>query len=70
MEAKKGECCVLGLKNGADLPQTADLQSSGVDTVLAHTLYSIIGALTLHRGGAAATQIVKERLLRQLGLKM
>ncbi|KAF2153363.1 hypothetical protein K461DRAFT_312759 [Myriangium duriaei CBS 260.36] len=47
----------------------SDLQSSGVDTVLAHTLYSIIGALTLHRGGNTTVQLVKERLLAPLGLK-
>ncbi|PSK36690.1 54S ribosomal protein L15, mitochondrial [Elsinoe australis] len=49
--------------------KTSDLQSSGVDTVLAHTLYAIVGALSLQRGGDTTTQLVKERILAPLGLR-
>ncbi|GAM83944.1 hypothetical protein ANO11243_019340 [Dothideomycetidae sp. 11243] len=59
-----GECMRWKPRN------TTDLQSSGVDTVLAHTLYAIIGALTLHRGGNTTLQLVKERILTPLGLKV
>ncbi|KAL9091026.1 MAG: hypothetical protein Q9159_001652 [Coniocarpon cinnabarinum] len=44
------------------------LKASGVDTVLAHTIYAIVGAVALRRGGAAATSVVRERVLRPLGL--
>ena len=51
-------------------PKKSDnLQGSGVDTVLAHTIYSIVGALALQRGGEVAAQTVKERILQPLGLK-
>jgi large subunit ribosomal protein L15 len=51
-------------------PRKSDnLQSSGVDTVLAHTLYSIIGALALQRGGDVASKIARDRILQPLGLR-
>ncbi|KAK3115972.1 hypothetical protein LTR53_004144 [Teratosphaeriaceae sp. CCFEE 6253] len=46
-----------------------NLQGSGVDTVLAHTLYSIIGALAMQRGGEVATRTTRERILQPLGLR-
>ncbi|GAB7340315.1 hypothetical protein MBLNU457_6768t1 [Dothideomycetes sp. NU457] len=46
-----------------------NLQGSGIDTVLAHTLYSIIGALSLQRGGVVASQVVRDRILAPLGLR-
>ena len=48
--------------------QIRRLKASGIDTVLAHTIYAIIGAVALRRGGAAATSVVRERVLRPLGL--
>lgn len=51
-------------------PKKSDnLQGSGVDTVLAHTMYSIIGALALQRGGEVAAKTARERILRPLGLR-
>jgi len=51
-------------------PKKSDnLQGSGVDTVLAHTMYSIIGALALQRGGELAVRTVRERILKPLGLR-
>jgi len=51
-------------------PRKSDnLQSSGIDTVLAHTVYSIIGALALQKGGEVAARIARERVLQPLGLK-
>jgi large subunit ribosomal protein L15 len=51
-------------------PKKSDnLQGSGIDTVLAHTMYSIIGALALQRGGEVAAKTVRERILKPLGLK-
>ena len=48
--------------------QVHRLKASGIDTVLAHTIYALIGAVALRRGGAAATSVVRERVLRPLGL--
>ncbi|PNS21129.1 hypothetical protein CAC42_3467 [Sphaceloma murrayae] len=49
--------------------KTDDLKASGVDTILAHTIYAIIGAISLQRGGDTTTKLVKERLLAPLGLR-
>ncbi|CAK4017745.1 related to RNase III domain [Lecanosticta acicola] len=46
-----------------------DLETSGVDVVLAHTLYSIVGALALHKGGEVAAKTAREKILRPLGLR-
>ncbi|KAK3704649.1 hypothetical protein LTR37_013748 [Vermiconidia calcicola] len=51
-------------------PKKSDnLKGSGIDTVLAHTMYSIVGALALQRGGEVAAKTVRERILRPLGLR-
>ena len=51
-------------------PKKSDnLQGSGVETVLAHTVYSIIGALALQRGGEVAARTARERVLLPLGLR-
>ncbi|OKL64155.1 hypothetical protein UA08_00330 [Talaromyces atroroseus] len=49
-------------------PQPNDLVQSGVDVVLAHTLYAIVGALALERGGVAANKFAQERILAPQGL--
>jgi large subunit ribosomal protein L15 len=51
-------------------PRKSDnLKSSGQDVVLAHTLYSMVGALALRQGGEVANRIVNERIIRPLGLR-
>ncbi|KAK3645235.1 hypothetical protein LTR56_009287 [Elasticomyces elasticus] len=49
--------------------KSENLQGSGVDTVLAHTMYSIIGALAMQRGGEVAAKATRERILQPLGLR-
>lgn len=49
--------------------KSENLQSSGIDVVLAHAVYSIIGALALQRGGEVATRTARERVLQPLGLR-
>ncbi|KAK5112282.1 hypothetical protein LTR85_011554 [Meristemomyces frigidus] len=49
--------------------KSENLQGSGLDTVLAHTVYSIIGALALQRGGEVAARTARERVLQPLGLR-
>jgi len=44
------------------------LESSGLDAVLNQTLYAIIGALALQKGGDVATQTVRQRILVPLGV--
>jgi large subunit ribosomal protein L15 len=51
-------------------PRKVDnLKGSGEETVLAHTMYSIIGALALQKGGEIAARTARERILRPMGLK-
>ncbi|KAL2220190.1 RNase III domain protein [Thermoascus aurantiacus ATCC 26904] len=47
-----------------------NLQSSGIDVVLAHTMYAIIGAIALEKGGLVANQVARERILAPLGFKI
>ncbi|KAH1411634.1 hypothetical protein KXV89_006742 [Aspergillus fumigatus] len=46
-----------------------NLASSGIELVLAHTMYAIIGAIALERGGHVANKVARERVLEPLGLK-
>lgn len=46
-----------------------NLKTSGIDVVMAQTLYSIIGAIALHRGGNVANRVTKEKILNPLGLR-
>lgn len=51
-------------------PKKSDnLAGSGENTVLAQTMYSIIGALALQRGGEVAARTVRDRILQPLGLR-
>ncbi|KAL1991916.1 hypothetical protein VTN49DRAFT_5224 [Thermomyces lanuginosus] len=45
-----------------------DLTASGLDVVLAHTMYAIIGAIALEKGGQVANKVAQERILSPLGL--
>ncbi|KAK8153924.1 ribonuclease-III-like-domain-containing protein [Phyllosticta citrichinensis] len=48
-------------------PKRAEnLQGSGIDAVVATTLYAIVGAVALHRGGDEANRLVKEQILTAL----
>lgn len=50
-------------------PRKSDnLETSGLSAVLAHTLYSIIGAVALRQGGEVAAKTAREKILRPLGL--
>ncbi|KAJ5796926.1 uncharacterized protein N7518_005466 [Penicillium psychrosexuale] len=46
-----------------------DLRASGIELVLAHTMYAIVGAVSLEKGGVVATKVARERILEPLGLK-
>ncbi|KAL6706332.1 hypothetical protein ACN47E_005622 [Coniothyrium glycines] len=44
-----------------------DLQGSGQESVLSTSLYAIVGAIALEKGGEAANNIVQEKILAPLG---
>lgn len=49
-------------------PKRADnLQGSGQDAVLATSLYAIVGAIALERGGEAANKVTQQKILAPLG---
>lgn len=47
--------------------QHDDLTESGIDTILTQTMYAIIGAVALEKGGLIGNQITRERILKPLG---
>ncbi|KAJ5222007.1 uncharacterized protein N7469_010894 [Penicillium citrinum] len=46
-----------------------NLHESGIELVLAQTLYSVIGAISLEKGGHIANKVAQERILEPLGFK-
>ncbi|KAI9679151.1 MAG: hypothetical protein M1822_007361 [Bathelium mastoideum] len=48
---------------------TKNMAGSGIDVVLAHTIYAIVGAITLQNGGEVGNRIVRDRILNPLGLQ-
>jgi large subunit ribosomal protein L15 len=49
--------------------QPDNLPGSGLEVVLAHTLYAIVGAIAMEKGGLVANEVVRERILSPLGLR-
>ncbi|KKK17425.1 hypothetical protein ARAM_005171 [Aspergillus rambellii] len=47
-----------------------NLPASGVELVLAHTMYAVIGAISLEKGGQVANKVAQERILAPLGFKV
>jgi dsRNA-specific ribonuclease len=47
--------------------QADDLKGSGQETVLMTSLYAIVGALALERGGEVANKVVQDKILAPLG---
>jgi len=45
------------------------LQASGQDTVIAHSLYAIIGALAMEKGEGVAVEVAKQKILEPLGVR-
>ena len=46
--------------------QVRNLKSSGLDTVLAQSVYAIVGAVALQKGGEAAAEVVRKSILAPL----
>lgn len=49
--------------------QSGRMGSSGQDVVLAQTVYAVVGAVALRKGGDVAGRVARERVLGPLGLK-
>ncbi|RKF55100.1 putative rnase iii domain protein [Erysiphe neolycopersici] len=47
---------------------TNDLDASGIETVLVTSLYAIVGAVALEKGGEAASVIAKNNILKPMGI--
>jgi large subunit ribosomal protein L15 len=48
--------------------QADDLQGSGIESVLMTSLYAIVGAIALEKGGEVANKVVQDKILTPLGL--
>jgi len=46
----------------------ANLEGSGIDVVLTTSLYAIVGAIALQKGGDVAAEVVREKILKPLGI--
>jgi large subunit ribosomal protein L15 len=44
------------------------MESSGIDVVLTSSIYAIIGAIALQRGGDVAAAVAREKILKPLGI--
>ncbi|PSN74065.1 hypothetical protein BS50DRAFT_627432 [Corynespora cassiicola Philippines] len=47
--------------------KASDLQGSGIDAVLSTSLYAIVGAIALERGGEVANKVTQDKILTPLG---
>ena len=67
--ATKTGTAINEIVNGkADNGQVGNLNNSGIDVVLTTCLYAIIGAIGLQRGGAVASEVAREKVLKPLGI--
>jgi large subunit ribosomal protein L15 len=51
----------------ANLAQADNLLGSGMESVLMTSLYAIVGAVALERGGEVANKVVQDKILAPLG---
>ena len=52
-------------------PKKADnLSGSGLELVLAQSVYAIVGAISLEQGGVVAGRVAREKILRPLGIEV
>lgn len=43
-----------------------NIKGSGYDPVMAGAVYAVVGAVALHRGGKAASRIVRDRIMKRI----
>jgi hypothetical protein len=68
MGTEAGMLFSWGLKAFANNEQKDRLDTSGIDVVLTTSLYAIIGAIALQKGGDVAARVARERVLKPLGI--
>ena len=68
MATKKCEIRPLLSRDRANSGKMRNLEGSGIDVILTTTVYAIIGAIALQRGGAVAAEVARERVLKRLGV--
>lgn len=68
MAAKTGMIIAANLVDIANIQQVNKLDHSGIDVILTTCMYAIIGAIALHRGGAVANEVAREKILKPLGV--
>ena len=68
MGTKAGMLFSGSLKAFTNNEQKDRLDTSGIDVVLTTSLYAIIGAIALQKGGDIAAQVTRERVLKPLGI--
>jgi large subunit ribosomal protein L15 len=59
--------CVGNFQANIHNTQADNLQSSGQDAVLVTSLYAIVGAIALERGGEIANKVTQDKILAPLG---
>jgi large subunit ribosomal protein L15 len=47
--------------------QPTHLAESGIDVILVHAMFAVVGAVALEKGGLVANQVVRDRILKPLG---
>ena len=52
----------------SDILQPRNMRGSGEDVILSSTIFAIIGAIALQRGGEVAASYVRSRILMPLGI--
>jgi len=68
MDAERCKNSVCMLKSSTDNEQLHNLNHSGLELILAHTTYAIIGAIALQKGGDVAAKVAREKVLKPLGI--
>lgn len=62
-------CCFYGAYSGhTDKEQVESLGASGVNLIMVHSMYAIIGAIALQKGGDVAARVAREKVLKPLGI--
>lgn len=68
MDTKKCKLFPHNLNCMSNSYQIHKMDSSGVDVVLTTSLYAIIGAIALQKGGDVAARVAREKVLKPLGI--
>ena len=68
MEAEKCKIAVGLCDYDIDDLQIAHLTASGIEVVLTTSLYAIIGAIALQKGGDVATKVTRDKILKPMGI--